>query len=385
MNNQNFKVYVVGGWVRDHFLGHDPKDMDFVVVGATTEQLLKFGDHVGLEFKKVGADFPVFLDKFGNEWALARKERKTGPGYKGFECDFDPFVTIEEDLFRRDLTVNAMAIEVAEVFEDGSVTLDHNNVVDPFDGYQDLFQELLVHVSEHFKEDPVRVLRVARFAARYQFYVADHTMHMIDQMAKSGELNHLVPERVWAELEKALHGDLAGNFFQVLSQTEAMDHILPNFRQGWDDEVHRAVNASRDPVEKWALATHKMTPARVNQLNQHLKVPKRHANFALNFRKLLVVLEAHKYVLTADVAERAIDIVNGYRNSVIHDSMLAACCLFDNDPLQTVTFQLDVAFQKAADVGWDSLTRHQQDTLSGPQIGEALKKLRKEVLKREIP
>lgn len=384
MNMPTFKLYAVGGYIRDLYLGLNPKDIDFVVVGATEKNLLDFGKENNLNFKKVGVDFPVYLDCFKREWALARKERKTGPGYKGFEVEFDPNVTLEEDLFRRDLTINSMAVEIEELHDDGTVKLNHNNRVDPFGGYKDLHQELLVHVSDHFKEDPVRVLRVARFAARYGFYVADHTQYLIDKMAKEGELDHLVSERVWAETEKALNEYNAGQFFNVLSKTEAMDRIFPNLREGWDESVRKAVTISNDPSEKWALATHKMRPPRLNWLNEHIRVPTKHAKYALAFREILFVLKSHNYTLTADVAEKIINMVNGYRNSYIHDVMLTSICLQD-DRIEDATFRLNIVFQQAAVLGWDNLTYKQQTTLSGPEIGKAIKDLRRKVLENEIP
>lgn len=379
------KVFVVGGYIRDTLLGLDPKDMDFVVVGASEVEFINFGIDHNLGLKKIGADFPVFIDSQKREWALARKERKTGPGYKGFKCEFDPTVTLEEDLFRRDLTINALAAPVIKIHEDGSVDVDFTDIIDLFGGIDDLHNLLLVHVSNHFREDPVRVLRVARFAARYNFAIADHTQYMIQGMAESGELDSLVPERVWIELEKALHEDFAGRFFQALSQTTAMDHILPNFRMGWDDETLRSVNISNDPVEKWALATQKMTVARINQLNRKLKIPTKYANFAVNFRKVLVVLQTHHCQLTADIAETLFNMVDAYRNSIIHESMLAATCLLDNHLIQDTTYKLDVVFQKTAKVGWDSLTQEEHNTLTGPEIGETIRKIRKVLLKKELP
>lgn len=379
------EIFVAGGYIRDCLLNLEPKDMDFVVVGATEKELLEFGKNHNFNFKKIGVGFPVFLDSQKREWALARKERKIGPGYKGFECQFDPSVTLEEDLFRRDLSINSMAVPVTKIHKDGSVDLDFTDTTDPFGGIDDLHNLLLVHVSDHFREDPVRVLRICRFAARYNFTIADHTQYLIQSMANSGELNHLVPERVWTELEKALHEEVAGKFFQALSQTTAMDYILPNFRMGWDDEVMQAVNVSKDPIEKWALATHKMTVARIVQLNKKLKVPTKHAIFAINFRKILIVLQTYKCKLTVDIAETIFGMVDAYRNSIIHDSMLAATCLHDNYQIQNATHKLNVVFQKAAEVGWESLTQKQQNTLTGPEIGENIRKIRNEILKKELP
>ena len=189
------RIYKVGGAVRDRLLGIPVTDIDWVVVGATTEEMLAKG------FRPVGADFPVFLHpKSGEEYALARTERKSGRGYGGFTFHASPEVTLEEDLIRRDLTINAMA-------ED-----DQHNLTDPYHGQRDLEARLLRHVSPAFAEDPLRVLRVARFAARYaalDFSVAPETLELMRQLSESGELEALTPERSWKEISRALMEDLS--------------------------------------------------------------------------------------------------------------------------------------------------------------------------------
>lgn len=195
-------IYLVGGAVRDQLLNIKSKDNDWVVVGATPEALLDAG------YKQVGADFPVFLHpKTQEEYALARTERKSGHGYQGFTVDFGKNVTLEEDLIRRDLTINAMA-------QDGS-----GNIIDPFNGQQDIHNKILRHVSDAFSEDPLRVLRVARFAARFHhlgFTVADKTMALMQRISDSGELKHLTPERVWVETQRALHEKSPWVYFEIL-------------------------------------------------------------------------------------------------------------------------------------------------------------------------
>jgi tRNA nucleotidyltransferase (CCA-adding enzyme) len=207
------QVYLVGGAVRDALLGLKVKEHDWVVVGSTREELLR------LKFREVGRDFPVFLHPDSHEeYALARLERKTGPGYRGFAVEFGPDVTLEEDLVRRDLTVNAIAKA-----EDGSL-------VDPYGGRQDLEARLLRHVSAAFVEDPVRVLRVARFAARFAplgFTVAPETMALMRAMVERGEVQALVAERVWQETEKALRETAASEFFRVLRECGALKVIYP--------------------------------------------------------------------------------------------------------------------------------------------------------------
>lgn len=207
------KTYLVGGAVRDLKLGNKPKDMDYVVVGATTQEMLNKG------FSKVGADFPVFLHpQTGNEYALARKERKTGAGYLGFETDFGPDVTLEDDLSRRDLTVNAMAMdsETGELF-------------DPFNGLDDLKNKVLRHTSDAFSEDPVRVLRLARFRARYgaDWTVAKETVSKVTYMAKKGVLSELNSERVWKEMSRALMENHPRLFFDTLLECNALHVVFP--------------------------------------------------------------------------------------------------------------------------------------------------------------
>lgn len=207
------KVYLVGGAVRDDLLGKAVQEKDWVVVGGTPEELTAKG------YRQVGASFPVFLHPdTGEEFALARTERKQGHGYHGFSVDFDPGVTLEEDLARRDLTINAMARD-----EQGSL-------IDPFDGRNDLRQRVLRHVSDAFSEDPLRVLRVARFAARYEelgFTIHPSTLRLMTDMAESGELEYLVPERVWAEFEKALSSNKPATFIEVLRSCGALAVLLP--------------------------------------------------------------------------------------------------------------------------------------------------------------
>ncbi|WP_339454276.1 multifunctional CCA addition/repair protein [Pseudomonas sp. EA_5y_Pfl2_R50] len=207
------QIYKVGGAVRDRLLGLPVTDVDRVVVGATTEEMLAQG------FRPVGADFPVFLHpKSGEEYALARTERKSGRGYGGFTFYASPEVTLEEDLIRRDLTINAMA-------ED-----DQLNVTDPYHGQRDLEARILRHVSPAFAEDPLRVLRVARFAARYAglgFTVADETMELMRQLSESGELQALTAERSWKEISRALMEDHPQVFIQVLRDCGALKELMP--------------------------------------------------------------------------------------------------------------------------------------------------------------
>ena len=207
------QVYLVGGAVRDHLLGHPYHEKDYVVVGATPEQLLAQG------YQPVGKDFPVFLHPdTKDEYALARTERKSGHGYHGFEFYTDVNVSLEQDLIRRDLTINAIAMD------------DAGNIYDPYGGQSDLDQRILRHVSDAFVEDPLRVLRIARFAARYKtlgFKVADETLELMRELANSGELEVLTPERVWKETSRALMEDHADEYFEVLRACGALKVLFP--------------------------------------------------------------------------------------------------------------------------------------------------------------
>jgi len=207
----------VGGAIRDKLLGLAVKEQDYVVVGASPEHMIEKG------FKPVGKDFPVFLHPVTQqEYALARTERKNGPGYKGFQCYAAPHVTLEEDLKRRDLTINALAESL-----DGQI-------IDPYNGLHDLENKILRHVSWAFVEDPVRILRVARFMARFSglgFQIADETLTLMQRMVHNGEVNALVPERIWREFSKALQEANPEQFIMTLYHCGALKCICPEFNQ----------------------------------------------------------------------------------------------------------------------------------------------------------
>ncbi|MBN3190800.1 multifunctional CCA addition/repair protein [Pectobacterium brasiliense] len=207
------KIYLVGGAVRDSLLGLPVTEKDWVVVGATPENLLAQG------YQQVGKDFPVFLHPVSrDEYALARTERKSGKGYTGFVCHAAPDVTLEQDLLRRDLTINAIA------------RTERGDLIDPYHGHRDLENRVLRHVSDAFSEDPLRVLRVARFAARFAhlgFQIAEETMALMQKMAHEGELAYLTPERVWKETEKALGTSSPDVYFQVLRDCGALAVLFP--------------------------------------------------------------------------------------------------------------------------------------------------------------
>lgn len=207
------KTFLVGGAVRDQLLNYPVKEKDWVVIGETPDSMVKQG------FRPVGKDFPVFLHpQSGEEYALARTERKTAPGYKGFVVHASPDVSLEQDLMRRDLTINAIAMT------------PQGEIVDPYGGKNDIENRIFRHVSPAFAEDPVRILRVARFAARYGhlgFTLAEETRALMRHMVAAGEVDHLVPERVWAELFKALNEQSPSAFFHTLKDCSALERIFP--------------------------------------------------------------------------------------------------------------------------------------------------------------
>jgi tRNA nucleotidyltransferase (CCA-adding enzyme) len=297
-------IYLVGGAVRDRLLGRTPLERDFVVVGATPEDLLAQG------FRPVGKDFPVFLHPdTGEQYALARTERKTGAGYYGFATHFTPDVTLDEDLARRDLTINAMA-------EDPT-----GAVIDPYGGRRDLAARILRHVSPAFVEDPLRVLRVARFAARFAplgFGVAPETLDLMRQIVARGELGALVPERVWVETERALGEDRPATYFEVLHACGALAAVFPEIAAldgvpqpaRWHPEVDTLVHTlqvlevaaelSRDTTVRFAALVHDvgkgLTPREdwpshvgheeagarlIEQISVRLRLPTEHRDLAM--------------------------------------------------------------------------------------------------------
>jgi tRNA nucleotidyltransferase (CCA-adding enzyme) len=299
------KTYLVGGAVRDELLDYPHKEKDWVVVGATPEEMLAAG------FQQVGKDFPVFLHpETREEYALARTERKTSPGYKGFDVHATPEVTLEQDLLRRDLTINAIAKDEA------------GEIIDPFNGLQDIHDRILRHVSPAFSEDPVRILRVARFAARYLhlgFIVADETMQLMKQMVADGEVDALVPERVWQEMEKALGERSPSRFIEVLRDCGALERILPELDRLFgvpqpeehhpevDTGIHtlmvlqQACRLSDDTEVRFAALMHDLgkgvTPE--SEWPQHIEHEARGADIVLDVCKRLRIPNEYR-----DLAER---------------------------------------------------------------------------------
>lgn len=285
---EGLQVYVVGGAVRDELLQRSAGDRDWVVVGATPEQMEARG------FIPVGGDFPVFLHPCTKEeYALARTERKSGRGYKGFTFYTGSDVTLEDDLQRRDLTINAIARDA------------EGNLVDPCGGQQDLQAKVLRHVGQAFSEDPVRLLRLARFAARFpDFSVADETMELAGQLVDSGEVDELVPERVWQEVAKGLMAIRPGRMFEVLEETGALARVLPQLIYTADIgcELTRAADRGLPLASRYALLCRlSETP---EALSKHIRAPSECASYAVLLRELLAGLEVENADAALALMER---------------------------------------------------------------------------------
>jgi tRNA nucleotidyltransferase (CCA-adding enzyme) len=282
-------VYEVGGAVRDRLLGLPVKDRDYVVVGATPEEMTRQG------YTPVGKDFPVFLHpQTHDEYALARTERKTAPGYRGFQIYAAPDVTLEQDLARRDFTINAIARDT------------NGRLIDPYGGQADLKAGVLRHVGSAFAEDPVRILRGARFAARFGFSVAPETLALMRRMAASGEADALVPERVWQELAKGLMEDAPSRMFVVLAQCGALAAILPEAGAHCADPLpalrgleHAAHLGLPLPV-RFAVCALGLAGSQAEALAQRIKAPVDCRELAVLLSKLHVRIAA---AATADAEE----------------------------------------------------------------------------------
>jgi len=400
------KTYLVGGAVRDKRLGLPVSDRDWCVVGSTPDEMLALG------YKPVGRDFPVFLHpESGEEYALARTERKTGSGYHGFHFYADPTIGIEDDLRRRDLTVNAMAIS-----EDGVLT-------DPFGGAHDLDARILRHVSEAFVEDPVRILRVARFAARFSaqgFTVADDTMALMAQMVDNGEADTLVADRVWKETAAALGADNPRVFFSVLRQCGALRKLYPEIDnlygvpqpEKWHPEIdcgvhtmmvlEQAARLSPDSDVRFAALVHDIGKATTdrNLLPAHHGHEKRSMNLLKKmarrlpipnaFRDLgLLVAEYHGHChrvfeLKPVTILRILQKSDAFRRPQRFEKFIVAC---ESDArgrkgLEDQAYPqanyLRNALQVVAGISSRDFSR---DALSGIEIGEAIDKARLAALK----
>jgi tRNA nucleotidyltransferase (CCA-adding enzyme) len=341
------EVYEVGGAVRDSLLGLPVVEKDFVVVGATPAEMIDRG------FRQVGRDFPVFLHpETGAEYALARVERKSGSGHTGFAIDASAGVSLEDDLSRRDLTINAMARDAA------------GNIIDPYGGRRDLDDRRLRHVSAAFAEDPLRVLRVARFAARLDtlgFRVDESTLELMREIAASGELTTLSAERVWQETEKALRTDRPAVFFEVLRRADALAVIFPEIEAlfgvpqppKWHPEIDtglhtllalsQAATLSADPVVRFAVLVHDLgkgtTPKQmlprhhgheqrsvslISALGERLRVPKRYLALAQAVAEYHGI--AHRAAeLRPETMLRLLTAIGALRHPPVLEDFITAC------------------------------------------------------------
>jgi tRNA nucleotidyltransferase (CCA-adding enzyme) len=395
------EIYLVGGAVRDSLLKLPVEERDWVVIGETTESMIRRG------FRPVGKDFPVFLHPDSHEeYALARTERKTAPGYKGFAVDVAPDVTLEQDLLRRDLTINAMAMST-----DG-------RLIDPYGGQADLQKRLLRHVSPAFAEDPVRILRIARFAARYQplgFMVAPETIALMRHMVAAGEADFLVPERVWAELAKALKEPCPAAFFSVLRECGALAAVFPEIDRLFgvpqpekhhpeiDTGVHtllcleQAARLSDKPVVRFAALTHDLgkgvTPRDIwphhygheqhglevlETMCARLRVPNAFKALALQVAKYHT--HCHRaFELRPGTLADTLAALGAFKPRHALDDFLAACEAdargrtgFEERDYPQAEFMRGAAKAGAA-VDTASVLN---SNLNGPEIGEAIRRLR---------
>lgn len=354
------KFFQVGGSVRDHFMHRPSNDIDWVVVGATPEWMLANG------FKQVGADFPVFLNDKGVEHALARTERKVGAGYHGFETAHDPTVTLEDDLMRRDLTINAIAFSP-----------ETNEFFDPFGGIKDIEAGILKHVSEAFREDPVRVLRLARFASQFGFTVAPETNALARDMVEAGELNHLTRERIWKEFEKVLKAPHPENFFLAMRACGALRVVFPLFDKHFPHVLKNAreFSAARSEIGMFARIMTMFNPATVERFCEDYTVPNEFKACAL-FHSRLVRRVTMKHFLSPRMV---IDMMNEH-------GIFRGNHVFLNEPWDAPYITvLKAAWEVTKSVSFQDLSAEQKATLKGKDIGKAIDDLRAEKLRGWVP
>jgi tRNA nucleotidyltransferase (CCA-adding enzyme) len=357
------QTYIVGGAVRDALLGLPAGDRDWVVVGASPQQLIASG------FLPVGKDFPVFLHPdTREEYALARTERKTAAGYHGFVFHAEPSVTLEQDLARRDLTINAMAQDA------------HGTIIDPFGGRHDLKARVLRHVTDAFREDPVRILRLARFAARFSdFAVAKETLLLMRQMVEAGEVDALVAERVWQEIARGLMENKPSRMFDVLRDCHALAKLLPEVERVWGAPLARIVDGSARaaaslPV-RFACLTYALS-AQLRAICERLRVPTECRELAE------VVAREHGNVddsMKAGAAEivHLFDRCDAWRKPQRFEQVLLACrCIAgggDYPPRERLVKALDAALSVAThEIAGEAQARG----IKGPKVGELIQQAR---------
>ncbi len=371
-------IYLVGGAVRDKLLGYPFQEKDWVVVGATAQELIDRG------YKPVGKDFPVFLHpSTSEEYALARTERKTGHGYAGFDFYSNPNVTLEQDLARRDLTINAIAER------DGKL-------VDPFNGQTDLEKHILRHVSPAFSEDPVRVLRIARFKARYHhlgFEIAEETQALMEQMVTTGEVDHLVPERVWKELTGALTERNPEEFLLTLYTCGALQQVMPELvRQATKKDFCEAIAAFKQccdltssPPTRFAGMTYLLVAtdnhlSAITTLCERLGAPKEYRELAL-----LVAEHRHSFNNAAHCTAKSLvqlfKQLDAYRKTERFTLWLGTCAALagqkHSKASQQTTLLLEKAFKVCQQVSAKELLNQ---GIQGKQLGAAIEVAREDQL-----
>ena len=344
------RVYKVGGAVRDTLLNYPHNETDWVVVGATPEALLASG------FKQVGADFPVFLHPAtGEEFALARTERKSGQGYQGFTVHADPSVTLEEDLLRRDLTINAMALD------------EHGDLIDPYGGRRDLDAKVLRHVSDNFSEDPLRVLRTCRFAARYRhlgFTVAEKTMQLMRDIVRSGELSALAPDRVWRETERALNENTPRTYFSLL-RTLGADNIVFPFLVTDDslEALDLVATSAPTSLHRWAGLT-SSAAANEQGITATINIPKRYDQLAAR-----VQLYRGRPPQTAEDTLAFLEDFDAFRQGSQLGDGLVVLGAIDEAFHETAVARIEKGNQLAASIRGEQFI---QQGLKGPEIKAAI-------------
>lgn len=380
------KVYLVGGAVRDALLGLDNADRDWVVTGATPEEMLAQG------YLQVGKDFPVFLHPgTREEYAMARTERKSGRGHKGFVVSADPTVTLEDDLLRRDLTINAIAQD------------SEGQLIDPFGGQRDIEARVLRHVSPAFSEDPLRVLRVARFAARFasrRFTVAPETLRLMQQMTESGELNHLPAERLWKEMEIALKEESPAVFVDVLHQCGALQQILPELHQKVSNScagnatmaaLQTAAELSADPVVRFSVLLHAVDVRSVDAICSRLRVPKEFHNIARLVNRYRTQCD-ELLSASVDTVLSLLESLDAFRRPVqVQQFVLSceavACAAAERDPCPyPQKYRLLAALEATQRIRMgDILKRSPGESLPDPeQIRERVREIRLSAIRDEL-
>jgi tRNA nucleotidyltransferase (CCA-adding enzyme) len=372
------RVYLVGGAVRDELLGLQVGERDWVVVGATPQEMERLG------YRAVGREFPVFLHpQTHEEHALARLERKTAPGYRGFVTEFSPEVTLEQDLQRRDLTINAMARAAAPAGGADAAGV----VIDPYGGRADLDRRLLRHVSPAFAEDPVRVLRVARFAARFAslgFEVAAETRALMQAMAASGEIGALVPERVWREMERAMGEYTPEAFVDTLHGCGALVIVLPELR--WESEDRDALRAAArltdDGSVRFAALVAGSGLSEIESLCKRLRAPARYTELALLCARLRQRLAGASTLDAADLLD-LLDEADALRRPERFERLLLSAAArapaVPKTAIDTAS-PFDRLRSAAAAAAAVTLAPERMRALAGPEIAAALRAARIERL-----